>query len=228
MVQRPQYIIAEAGNAHEGNLSVALELLERAKECGADMVKFQAGKAGGFARTEEQVPFYRKYELGRDGYDLLIKRGRELDFPVFFSVWSEEYADYRKLEWFKIPARQCNAENIRKYGTEKTFISVPHNLTDVKGLRIKQGIVMHCVSEYPQKGGFWWRMRELLLELPQVEIGFSDHFVGIDGAIHAAYMGAVAIEKHFTLAHNFGPLRDHALSATPAELRELVERVKGG
>ena len=71
-------------------------------------------------------------------------------------------------------------------------------------------------------------MRELRRDLPNLEIGFSDHFVGIEEAVYAAsFMGAVAIEKHFTLAHDFGPLRDHELSATPAELKELVERVKG-
>lgn len=228
MVQRPRWVIAEAGNAHEGNLSVALELLERAKECGADLVKFQAGKAEGFARREEQIPFYRKYELGRGGYDKLVARGRELGIPVFFSVWSEEFAEYRKLDWFKIPARQCTRENIAKHATEKTFISVPHCLADVKGLGITKGIVLHCVSMYPQQAGFWWRMRELRRDLPNSEIGFSDHFVGIDAAVYAAeVMGAVAIEKHFTLDHNFGPLRDHELSANPAELKELVQRVKG-
>lgn len=226
--RQPPVIIAEIGNNHEGNIQAALELLERAEEAGADFAKFQAGTAEGFSRKPEDIPRYKKYELGREGYDRLIKRGQEIELPVFFSVWSDEFMDYRRLEWFKVAARQCNQDYIRRYAHQKTFISIPHTLADIKHLGIAQGVAMHCVTHYPAQAGFWYRFHELRRYLPMsVDIGFSDHFVGIEYAVEAVKnYGAVAIEKHFTLKHDFGDLRDHALSATPQEMRELVDRAK--
>ena len=228
-MNRPQpTVIVDIGNNHEGNFQVALELIERAKECGADLAKFQAGRAEGCARTPQDIPRYRKYEFTKEEYERLIKHGEKVGIPVFFSVWSEEFADFRKLPYFKIPARQCNRDYIQRYSTETTFISVPHTLDDVRGLGIRKGVVLHCVSHYPAQAGFFWRFHELRRELGvSIPLGFSDHFIGIEYAVTAVHSyQAVAIEKHFTLRHDFGPLRDHQLSATPEELRELVERVK--
>ena len=225
-------VIAECGNNHEGDIDVALELLERAREAGADFCKFQAGTAEGFARRPEDVPRYKKYELGRYGYDRLLTHGKKIGMPVFFSVWSEEFAAYRSLQFFKLAARQCTAENIAKYAGANTFISVPHDLsaTEVLALGISRGVALHCVSEYPSDHLYPERFFDLRAILPPwVPIGYSDHHVGIAQATRAARSyGAYVIEKHFTLKHDFGPLRDHALSADPAEFRQLVETVKGG
>lgn len=218
-------LIAEVGNCHEGSLDAAIEMLEKAADAGADMVKFQAGTAEGFTRTVNDIPRYRRYELHRAGYDRLLLHGRKLGIPVFFSVWSEEFADYRNLEWFKIPARQCNAENIRRYAKDNTFISIPQDIVDVLPLGITHGIPLHCVSQYPTRDALLWRIQELK-ETLNMPVGYSDHTIGIGNAVHAAKLGAVAIEKHFTLRHDFGPLRDHQLAATPEEFKELVDRVK--
>ena len=60
---------------------------------------------------------------------------------------------------------------------------------------------------------------------PNVSIGFSDHSVGYVAAVGAAILGVSLIEKHFTLDKNFaGP--DHKASATPEELKALVENVR--
>ena len=54
-------------------------------------------------------------------------------------------------------------------------------------------------------------------------IGYSDHTLGVRAAVLAAALGARIIEKHFTIAHDYSAFRDHAMSATPAELSSLVE-----
>jgi sialic acid synthase SpsE len=56
-------------------------------------------------------------------------------------------------------------------------------------------------------------------------IGYSDHTIGIDCAMAAFIIGARIIEKHFTLAHDLSSFRDHALSATPEEMRELTRKL---
>jgi N,N'-diacetyllegionaminate synthase len=87
-------------------------------------------------------------------------------------------------------------------------------------------ILLHCVSSYPAPP------RELNLRAMQtlraefgVPVGYSDHSEGITAAISAAALGAVAIEKHFTLDRTMeGP--DHAASLEPDELKALVQQVR--
>ena len=63
------------------------------------------------------------------------------------------------------------------------------------------------------------------MAFPGYSIGYSDHTIGIDAAVAAVAMGAQVIEKHFTLDKDL-PGTDHILSATPAELREMVVRIR--
>lgn len=223
-------VCADAGNCHEGSLDVALKLIDEAKKASADLIKFQAGTAAGFARVPEDIERYKKYELGRVGYQCLIGHGKKVGIPVFFSVWSPEFADLYELEWKKIPSRQCANEWIEKYDSLKTFISIPNDMPkeEVKGLKIKQGIPLHCVPSYPAIDSdvkrFLW-LKNYFHE-KNLDIGYSDHTIGIEAAVELVSLGAVAIEKHFTLSHDFGPLRDHKHAATPDELSRLVERVK--
>lgn len=230
MTQSPQkrktLIIAEAGNNHEGNIGVAELLIVAAKEAGAHMVKFQAGIAAGFARKKEDIERYKRYELGNEGYMRLVEYGETIGIPVFFSVWSdggpaEEWlSKYRLMPNFKIAARQCDQKLIDKHDREGVLVSVPH--TWMTNLRIRHALPLHCVSEYPAKSP----MIERFVRLKQFfsrPIGYSDHTVGTAAARALIQLGAIAVEKHFTLSHNFGPLRDHALSADPGEMKELVD-----
>jgi sialic acid synthase SpsE len=224
------YVIAEVGNCHEGSLAVALELIDRAKDSGADFVKFQAGTARGFARTPEDVERYKKYELGMEGYWSLVERAGKVGIEIFFSTWDDIFENLNRfpIVWRKIPARQCDKTTIALKSTPFTFISIPHwfDEAQVKALGIIQGIPMHCVTEYPAKDPMLGRIMKLR-DWTALPTGFSDHTIGIEAAISAVKdAGSVAIEKHFTKSHDFGPLRDHALAATPDELAALVKAVK--
>jgi sialic acid synthase SpsE len=57
-------------------------------------------------------------------------------------------------------------------------------------------------------------------------VGYSDHTLGVDVAVAAAAAGARMVEKHLTLDHGTSDFRDHALSADPGQMRELVRRVR--
>lgn len=215
-------IIAEIGNAHEGNFSNAKKLLEQAFECGCDAVKFQAGEAKDFARTPDKIQFYQKFVLPMDNFLYLYDYGIKLGIPVFFSIWSESYEPLRKIEkWHKIPARQCTPEIVQKYDSPQTFISIPQDMENIKELQIKESTVLHCVTEYPAVNPCFNRMQSL--RNLYGKIGFSDHFVGISKSIMAMIMGACVIEKHFTLDHNFSDFRDHKLSADQKEMADLVK-----
>jgi sialic acid synthase SpsE len=56
-------------------------------------------------------------------------------------------------------------------------------------------------------------------------VGYSDHTTGMTVPIMAATLGAVVIEKHFTLDKDFsGP--DHKASLEPDELSQMVTAIR--
>ena len=57
-------------------------------------------------------------------------------------------------------------------------------------------------------------------------IGYSDHTLGIDACIAARVLGAMVIEKHFTLDKNFSGFRDHKLSADFKDMLNLVRTIR--
>ena len=86
--------------------------------------------------------------------------------------------------------------------------------------------ILHCTSQYPAP------FKEInlnaipvLKNLFDVNIGYSDHTLGIEAAIAAVALGAKIIEKHITLDTNFdGP--DHKASITPTEFRKMVSAIR--
>ncbi|MFZ0578568.1 MAG: N-acetylneuraminate synthase family protein, partial [Psychrobacillus psychrotolerans] len=86
--------------------------------------------------------------------------------------------------------------------------------------------VLHCTTEYPAPletinlNAIYEMKKEL--HLP---IGFSDHSQGIAVPIAAVTLGAVVIEKHFTLDCSL-PGPDHLASLEPTALKEMVAGIR--
>lgn len=90
------------------------------------------------------------------------------------------------------------------------------------GHTLSQLTLLHCTTDYPADLNSvnllaMNRMKEQL----QVKVGYSDHTAGIDVSLWARALGAVIIEKHFTLDKNM-PGPDHAASLDPVELKSLM------
>ena len=87
-------------------------------------------------------------------------------------------------------------------------------------------MLLHCVVSYPTQPS-----DANLLALEQMKtvhplVGYSDHTLGIEAAVLSVALGARVIEKHFTIRKDYSDYRDHQLSADPADLRELVRRIR--
>lgn len=113
-----------------------------------------------------------------------------------------------------ISTGMCTMEEI------KDIVTVIRNLTDVKVT------ILHCNTEYPTP----YEDVNLLAMLEigkvfNVEIGYSDHTLGIEIPIAAVALGAKIIEKHFTLDRAL-PGPDHAASLEPEELRQMVSSIR--
>ncbi len=87
-------------------------------------------------------------------------------------------------------------------------------------------ILLHCTTEYPAPvSEVNLRTMDAMKVAFELPVGYSDHTTGIDIPIAAVAMGAVVIEKHFTLDRNL-PGPDHRASLEPVELKAMVESIR--
>lgn len=220
-------IIAEIGQNHNGDMSLARELIAAAHEAGADVAKFQVFEARSLFPREGNPWFdYNcKTELSRDQVHLLAKECADVGIEFMASVfdvervaWTEEVG----MKWYKIASRSINHPELLKAVTE-TGKPVLASLgmwdaEDFPVIEAPGGVeFLYCISKYPTP------LEDL--HLKSVDFtrygGFSDHTIGISAPIAALTLGAGIIEKHFTLDKTmYGP--DHSGSMTPAELREIA------
>ena len=218
-------IIAEIGQNHNGDMALAVELIDAAKEAGADVAKFQLFDAEALIPHDDPWFSYNcQTELSLDNLNLLSEHcgsvGIEFmcsPFDVIRVGWLEDI----NVRRYKIASRSIrDAELIEAVAkTGKPYIaslgmwddalkpSLPGNL---------QGY-LYCISKYPTDLSD--------LHFSNVDFsdyyGFSDHTAGLTAPCVALARGAKVIEKHFTLDKSMhGP--DHEGSMTPDELCQLV------
>jgi len=241
-------VIAEIGNNHEGNLSVALELINRAAESGADAIKFQTFRTEHYVdkSVPERFERLKKFEFSPEQFHILKQAADKLKIPFLstpFDLCSVQVLE-PMVEAYKISSGDSTFEPllIEIAKTQKPII-LSTGLTSLAQIRRSIGLIqsfwqylnckqdialLHCVSSYPVpiSQANLSAIQTLKNNFPDLIIGYSDHTQGIEAALLAVALGAKIIEKHFTLAHDFSDFRDHQLSATPEEFKLLVEKIK--
>jgi len=239
------FIVAEIGNNHEGKLLNAYRLIDKAKEAGVDAVKFQTYNIKKFYSSDtdkKKIKRLNQFRLSYDSVIKLSKYAKKLGLVFFSTPLDEESAVFlNKIQnIFKISSGDNDFYNlIEKILTFNKPIIISTGMLDFKGIKklyqfIKkknfknQICFLHCVSSYqvPINELNLNSIRFLKEKLPDCIIGYSDHSDSIESCILSAHLGANIIEKHFTLDKNFSSYRDHKLSATPTEMKRLVETVR--
>ena len=143
------------------------------------------------------------------------------------------------IDLFKIPSGEItNLPYLEKIASKNKPVILStgmSNMEDIEaalGVLYKNGVgqdnitVLHCNTEYPTPmKDVNLRAMNSIGETFKVKIGYSDHTLGIEVPIAAVAMGAVCIEKHFTLDRNMeGP--DHRASLEPDELKAMVSGIR--
>ncbi|NPV42752.1 MAG: N-acetylneuraminate synthase [Firmicutes bacterium] len=249
------FIIAEAGINHNGDIEIAKKLVDVASEAGADAVKFQSFKAEKLVSRNAKKAEYQKNTTDKSESPLDMLKRLELDFKnhkelisycgkrniIFlsspFDLESIDLLNKLGVEIFKIPSGEINnLPYLRKIGKLKkkvilsTGMSTLDEIKDALDILRENGttdiIVLHCNTEYPTRvEDVNLRAMETIRRTFNIEVGYSDHTLGIEVPIAAVAMGAAVIEKHFTLDKNMeGP--DHKASLEPNELREMVRAIR--
>ena len=241
----PPFIIAEVGINHEGEFNKAIELVEAAVKAGADCVKFQCHiteaemiptdmKPGNIS-DERLWDIIKRSELTEDEEKKIKKYCEEKGIIYLSTPFSREAADRLEkmsVSAFKIGSGECNnlplIDHIAKKGKP---IILSTGMNDIPSIRksvkvLKKYdipfILMHCVSIYPAPYDKL-RLKSIvqLQEEFKVPIGLSDHSLGIYPCLGAVALGAVALEKHFTISRSW-PGPDNPFSIETKELKELV------
>lgn len=219
-------IIAEIGQNHNGDISLAKDLIRAAKENGADVAKFQLYDARALFPREnnEWFEYNCKTEIDRDQLQVLARECADCGIEFMASVFDVERIEW--LEEIRVKRYKIASRSIRDTELIRALIKTGKPI--IASLGMWEGTTfpvigssapvdfLYCVSKYPTQFSD--------LKFARVDFskyaGFSDHTVGIAAPMIAFARGARIVEKHFTLDKAmYGP--DHAGSMTPAELRLL-------
>ena len=246
-------IIAEAGGNHNGSLKKAYKLVDIAKKAGADYVKFQTFKAETLVSKNAPKAKYQKknvkkishYELIKKlemSYDMHIKiikycKQKKIKFLSSpFCIDSFDLLRKFNLDFIKIPSGEITnlplLRHIRKFNNDIILSTGMSNLNEIrKALKILKNksrkiILLHCNTEYPTPiNDINLNAMRFLKKKFKLDVGYSDHSLGIQVPIIAASLGAKVIEKHFTISKKMvGP--DHVASLNPKELISMVKAIR--
>jgi len=244
--RRRPYVIAEAGVNHNGDLGLALRLIDAAKDAGADCVKFQAFSADELAvqdapkadyqkrsglAGESQHDMLRRHELPESAFRTLQARCRELGLDFLatpFSIpWVERLVQLG-VTAIKIASGHLTAlPYLQAVGHTRLPVILSTGMSNLQEVKdaidaLRQAgcgplALLHCVSLYPTpQHRANLAAIHTLARHTQLPVGFSDHTLELDTGALAVAAGATILEKHLTLDKTL-PGPDHALSLTPDE-----------
>nr|WP_318684655.1 N-acetylneuraminate synthase [uncultured Acetatifactor sp.] len=248
-------VIAEAGVNHNGNMDIAKQLIDKAKEAGADIVKFQtfqpealvcrnAGKAA-YQREntdikETQLEMLCKLQLTAEMHKELKAYCDQKEIMFLstpFDLASIDLLEEIDMPMYKIPSGEItNLPYLRKIGKLGKKVILSSGMSNLEEIRAAVSIlreygttdicVLHCNTQYPTP------MEDVNLNVLQtlrrqlkLPIGYSDHTKGIEVPIAAVALGAEIIEKHFTLDKEMDG-PDHKASLEPKELKQMITAIR--
>jgi len=247
---RSPFIIAELGGKY-ASLDIMCEMVRSAASCGVDAVKFQTFRAetiatpGSFFTFEDgsrvpQYEFFKAYELTREDHEVLAVCCRENN--VGWLSTPSHPQDVVLLESFEPIAYKTGSDDLTnvpflRYIAERrrpmivstgmsTLGEVEKAVEAILSSGNRDLTLLHCVVSYPARvEDANLRALETLRHAFGLPVGLSDHTTDEFTSVLATQMGAVVIEKHFTLDHAL-KLPDHQASLDPPAFRRLVERVR--
>jgi len=248
---RRPYIIAEISANHNGRIETAYELINQAKEAGADAVKFQTYTADTLTVKSDLDDFKIKSGLwaGSSLYDLYEKAHmpwswqkelfaycKSIGIEALSTPFDDTAVDFLEdigVTAYKIASFECNdlellekVAKTRKPIILSTGMATEREMQDAIDCLLCNGttqlVLLHCISSYPAKT----EDSNLLAMMKKKKFGFpvglSDHSENSFAATLATAMGARVIEKHFTLDKT-GTGPDDSFSMERSDLVRLIK-----
>lgn len=251
----PCFVIAEAGVNHDGELRLALQLVDAAVEAGADAVKFQtfdpdqlatpdapkaAYQVSATDESQSQLEMLRKLTLSTDEHERLAAHCGERNILFLSTPFDHGSADLLAamgLPAFKISSGDLTnepfLEHVARFGRPMlvstgmaTEREVASAVAAIRQAGNTELVLLQCVSNYPARpADVNLRAMATMARRFSTPVGFSDHTMGLEVAFAAVALGACVVEKHLTLDRR-RPGPDHRASLEPADFSALVRGVR--
>jgi len=253
-LQRP-YIIAEAGVNHEGSIEIAKQLVDEAKEGGADAIKFQTYRAETLASkdspaywdmtkepTQSQFELFKKHDhFWKDEMYMLKEYCDEVGIEFMSTPFDKESATFLNeiMDVFKISSSDLTNKPFVEYMCQfnkpiilSTGASHLYEIQEAVSWIEAHGnplALLHCVLNYPtpDENANLGMILGLKKAFPDKIIGYSDHTLPKDMKVceTATLLGSVIIEKHFT--HDKAlPGNDHYHAMDKEDLKLLRKNLE--
>jgi len=252
----PTFVIAEAGVNHNGDVELGRRLIREAKNAGADAVKFQSYKAGKIStRTaprywvEPDDPKGSQYDtfakldsFGEAEHRELFHFAKEIGIVCFSTPFDDEAVDI--LEELGVPGYKIASADLtdlplieRAARTGKPLLlstglarlaEIGEAVEVVRAAGNDQIVLLHCTLQYPcdYENVNLRMMLHLKAAFPEIPVGLSDHSLGIAVPQAAVALGAVVIEKHYTVDKTLPGSPDHYLSVDHNDLRVMMQAIR--
>ncbi len=231
-------IIAEIGWNFLGDMDLAKQMIKKAKESGANIVKFQYWsekklKPGAWD-NDGRREIYKAAELSAPDIKELMETCSKENIEFLISSFNAEDARFLKslgVEKMKIPSHEIANVELHDFcatNFKKSYVSLGAGSFDEikKTVEIYNSVNaswvgMHCVSSYPcpMESVNLPKLKSLSKLVPI--LGFSDHTSETITPALALPFGVEVIEKHFTSDNNL-PGRDNQFALNPENFREMV------
>lgn len=249
------YIIAEMSANHNRSIEKAFQIIEKAKEAGADALKMQTYRPDTITLDCDKLDFqisdglwagrtlYELYEEAHTPWDWhapLFEHARKIGITIFSSPFDNTAVDLLEdlnAPAYKIASFEAVDISLIKYvaSTGKPMI-ISTGMADAEEIQeaidaayaggCEELAILHCVSGYPAPAEDY-NLRTItdMMKCFGLVTGLSDHTLDNTTAIVSVGLGASIIEKHFTLDRSEGG-PDDSFSLEPPELRALCHDAK--
>lgn len=214
---------------------------ERLASAAAPKAEYQSDQTGGGT----QLSMLRQLELSDDDHRAVVRRCNELGIEFMSTPFDAGSADFLVelgMRRIKVPSGELTnkpfIEHLARLGKPlvvstgmATLDEVQESLSWIKAVHDSQPLVpivtlLHCTSNYPAApDDVNLRAMATLASETGFPVGYSDHTSGIAVATAAVALGAVVIEKHFTLDRSL-PGPDHQASLEPDELVAMIDAIR--
>lgn len=201
---------------------------------------YQSKNTGG--DDNSQFNMLKKLELTHENHIELINYCKKQNIKFLstaFDVDGLEYLSKLNLDMFKCPSGEItNYPYLKALSSKNKAVILSTGMANLGEIEaalevLKTGrkslsdlTILHCNTEYPTP--FKDVNLNAMITIKNafdVNVGYSDHTLGIEVPIAAVALGAKVIEKHFTLDRNL-PGPDHKASLEPDELKAMISAIR--
>ncbi len=246
------FIIAEIGNNHQGDISMAKMLVDEAKSAGADCAKFQMRNMSSVYKNDGKsddasadlgvqytTDLLERYQLSNEELFDIFDYCKSKDILPMCTPWDNESLNHLEnygMSAYKVASADfTNFELLEKVNaTGKPFfcstgMSTENEIKSTVKFLDSLGAtyaLLHCNSTYPTPyKDINLKYISRLKELSKKIIGFSGHERGGFIPIAAVALGAKIIEKHITLDKELEGV-DHKVSLLPVQFKDMVDEIR--